>query len=187
MATTKKYLITHSENNTSVSPVGQILGASADNIKSGIRMMATEAIPSTSDILEFPNVGVTAAHLTEAQVKQLKSNKGILAVEEDVPMHILEMADKATEEAHKKAAVFSRQETEAYQRGYSEAMQSLMDSWNHMQGAQQNVSPYQQSGVSHGMSLSQLQSNPVIQPSPIFLTLSHFPFFSSPHPGTSVW
>jgi subtilisin len=161
MPATKKYLITHSESNTAVSPVGQILGASADNIKSGIRMMATEAIPSTSDILEFPNIGVTSAHLTEAQVKQLRSNKGIIAVEEDVTMHILEISDKATAEAHKRAAAFNKQETEAYQRGYSEAMQSLMDSWNHMQGAQQqqSVQPYQQVAAGQGISLPQLQAN----------------------------
>jgi len=182
MAATKKYLITHSETNTAVSPVGQILGASADNIKSGIRMMATEAIPATTDILEFPSVGVTSAHLTDAQVKQLKANKGIIAVEEDVPMHVLEIVDKATEEAHKTAATLSRQETEAYQRGYSEAMQSLMDSWNHMQGAQQNVNPYQQSGVSHGMSLSQLQSSPAFQPAPNIINPIPFPLLFQPTP-----
>jgi subtilisin len=145
-------------------------------------MMATEAIPSNSDILEFPGVGVTAAHLTDAQVKQLKSNKGIIAVEEDVPMHVLEITDKATEEAHKKAKAFSKQETEAYQRGYSEAMQSLMDSWNHMQGVQQSVSPYQQFGAGQGISLAQLQTNVGLQPAPHLVKPLPLPILFQPTP-----
>ena len=38
-------------------------------------------------------MGITSASLDEGQVKKLKETSGIVAVEEDVEMHILEVQD----------------------------------------------------------------------------------------------
>jgi subtilisin len=159
MATTKKYLVTHSETNTNVSPVGQILGLQSDNIKHGVNLMATEAIPSTSDVLEFPNVGVTAVNLSPEQVKRLRDNKGIMAVEEDMPMHIMEIPVEAADEVAARPA-------DAYQRGYQEAMRQFMETYAHPQPYQQaTVNPYQQiHGNTLGASWSSLQDWLVFEP-----------------------
>src|SRR3954466_11574284 len=98
MATKKRYLVTHSQNNQNISPVSQILNLPVDNIRQGVNFLATESIPKEEDVLEFPSRGITSASLDAAQVKRLRENSNILAVEEDVEMHVLEIPETDTTE-----------------------------------------------------------------------------------------
>ncbi len=129
MQAKKRYLITHTENNESVSPVAEILNISIDNVKRGISFLATEAIQQDHHILEFPGIGITSASLDEGQVKRLKENSGIVAVEEDIEMHILEMQDYAVA-TEQQVENSGKGITEAYQRGFQEGRQQILDRLN---------------------------------------------------------
>lgn len=142
MQSKKRYLVTHLEEDDSVSPVAQILDLPIDNIKRGINFLATEAIPQDEDVLEFPNIGITSATLDENQLNRLRSNSNILAVEEDVEMHILEMPQAEVEEAQK-VEVNSNGFADAYQRGFQDGIQQYIETLS-QQFQPQSQNPFQQ-------------------------------------------
>lgn len=127
MPVKKRYLVTHSETNQSVSPVAQILGLSIENVKKGVNFLATDDTPQEQHVLEFPNVGITSAALDESEVKRLRESSGILAVEEDVEMFVLEMPT-ATVEHDQKSEAHGGDIAEAYRRGVQEGAQQYLDS-----------------------------------------------------------
>jgi subtilisin len=130
MPAKKRFLVTHSETNQSISPVAQILNLPVDNIRQGVNFLATEKIPREDDVLEFPSVGITSASLDEAQVRKLKENPNILAVEEDVEMYVLEIPATNAAEAdliqEQVMQVDDKGVTEAYQKGFREGVQQYM-------------------------------------------------------------
>ncbi len=135
MQNKKRYLVTHSETTDSMSPVAEILNLPIDNVKRGINFLATDAIAQDHHILEYPNIGITSASLDEGQVKKLKETKGIVAVEEDVEMHILEMQDYAVD-TQQEVASNGHGITEAYQRGLQEGRQQILDRLNQISPSQ---------------------------------------------------
>jgi subtilisin len=141
MPTKKRYLVTHSDTNQSVSPVAQILNIPVENVKTGISFLATDAILQDQHVLEFPNVGITSASLDEGEVKKLRESTNILAVEEDVEMFILEVSNAAMEKEQKAEAHPNGGEvSEAYRRGFEEGLQQYLDSLGqgyHVEGQQQ--------------------------------------------------
>lgn len=148
MSQKKRYLVTHSETNQSVSPVAEILNAPVENIKNGVAFLATDSIPQDRHILEFPNLGVSSVSLDGAEVEKLKSNPGILAVEEDTEMHILEVLNYEVEE-DQKVETNGNGVNEAYQKGFQEGIQQYMESL----------------GQSQGDGFNQLQRSPQFDPS----------------------
>jgi subtilisin len=122
MTQKKRYLVTHSETSQSVSPVAEILSVSMDNVKNGTAFLATDAIPQDNHILEFGNLGITSVSLDENEVERLRENQEILAVEEDIEMHILEVLNYEVEEEQKTETV-GDDVNEAYQRGFEEGIQ----------------------------------------------------------------
>lgn len=126
MPTKKKYLITLSDSNQSISPVAQILNIPIDRVKQGISFLSTDSIPQEQDILEYPNIGITTASLDEDQVKALRGNKNILAVEEDVEMFVLEIAEPEVQD-DEKVVVSSGASDDAFQRGFQQGVQKSMD------------------------------------------------------------
>jgi len=156
MPTKKRYLVTHSANNQNISPVSQILNLPVDNIRQGINFLATESIPKEEDVLEFPSIGITSASLDEAQVKRLRENSNILAVEEDVEMHVLEISQTDTAEtdvAHEQRMQVDDRGTEAYQKGFQEGVQQYI----------QHLSQIYQ--VQRANPLQSLFTNPITVPS----------------------
>src|SRR5215203_2974372 len=130
MSNKKRYLVTHSDTTQSISPVAEILNIPAEKIKNGVNFLATEAVPTDDQILEFHNLGVTSAQLTDEEVQRLKESQGIIAVEEDVKMHILEMTNGEIEQAFDIETRNGYQpeggldtQNESYQRGFQEGIQ----------------------------------------------------------------
>jgi subtilisin len=141
MPTKKRYLVTHSDTNQSVSPVAQALNLPVDHVKQGISFLATDATPQDHDILEFPNIGITSAALDEAQAKKLRESPNILAVEEDREMHILEFEEAEVQEDQRRQ-VNENGSPDAYQQGYQQGVQQSMESLRRLfQG--QNANPLQ--------------------------------------------
>lgn len=130
MSSKKRYLVTHSDLSQSVSPVAEILNVPAENIKNGVNLLATEAFPTDDQVLEFHNLGVTSVQLDESQLNRLKENQNIIAVEEDVKMHILELMDEEIDQAldfevtngRQSAGQSSNVQDDAYQRGFQEGL-----------------------------------------------------------------
>jgi subtilisin len=142
MAQKKRYLVTHSDTNQSVSPVAEILNLPVENVKNGAAFLATDAIPQDKHILEFPNIGISSASLDENEVAKLRGNAGILAVEEDIEMHILEVLNYEVEE-EQKVATAGNSFSEAYQRGYQEGIQQYMESLAQGQPQGEDLNPFQ--------------------------------------------
>jgi len=129
MPNKKRYLVTHADTNLSVSPVAEILGITADNIRHGVSFLATDAQPGEKDVLEFSNLGITSVSLDAKDVSKLKESSNIMAVEEDVEMRILE-APAASVEEEQRTETNGNYQNDAYQRGYQEGIQQIMESMN---------------------------------------------------------
>lgn len=135
MSKTKRFLVTYSDANQSMSPVAEILNISADNVKNGVSFLATEAVPTENQVLEFQNLGVSAVQLNEEQISRLRENHGIVAIEEDVKMHVLEETIMDYDEALSVDSMSFSDVTvpgtnvqeEAYQRGYQEGYQQALN------------------------------------------------------------
>lgn len=85
----KRYLITYSDGSVSAESAASMLGISKTKCKEGVAFMASDAIPTKSDVLHFETLGVSTIELTEEEAVQLSTKAGILAVEEDVEMFAL--------------------------------------------------------------------------------------------------
>ena len=129
MPNKKRYLVTHSDTNLSVSPVAEILGIGAENIRQGVSLLSTDAHPAEKDVLEFPNLGITSVSLDAKDLARLKEHSGIMAVEEDVEMRVLEEPAASIEE-DQRIETNGHHQNDAYQRGYQDAIQQLMESMN---------------------------------------------------------
>jgi len=159
MANKKAYLITRSDSDPRVSPVAEILNLPARNIKDGVNLLATEALPTEEEILEYPNLGITKAHLDEEEIKTLKEHSGILAVEEDTEMHILEVLNGGIEE-DQLIETDERPQGESYQREFQDFFQQLFENFRQSKGG----SGFQFSNLFEGGEM--YQGTRTAQPSP---------------------
>lgn len=87
----KRYLVTWSDGKTDLTKASNLLGITADKCKAGVSFMETDAIPGKDDVMHFENLGITSMELTSDEAVNLLEKDGILAVEEDTEMHILEL------------------------------------------------------------------------------------------------
>ena len=140
MPNKKRYLVTHADTNLSVSPVAEILGLSAENIRHGVSFLATDAQPGEKDVLEFSNLGITSVSLDAKEVTRLKEHSNIMAVEEDVEMRILE-APAISVEDERRIETNGDYQNDAYQRGYQEGVQQIMESMNQFRGQPDGFGP----------------------------------------------
>lgn len=87
----KKYLVTYTESNVSRGAAVKLLGVTQANVKEGVSFMAAEKPASKNDVLHFEKLGVSVLEMTKDSAKKLATQKGVLAVEEDVEMFALGM------------------------------------------------------------------------------------------------
>lgn len=84
----KRYLITYSDRNISLSTVSNLLNISEDKFNEGVSFFAKQGVLK-DDALHFVKMGISSVALTPQQAKELSKKNEILAVEEDMEMHIL--------------------------------------------------------------------------------------------------
>lgn len=178
MQNKKRYLVTHSDTNVSLSPVAEILGISAENIRNGVNLLATDAVPGDKDVLEFSNLGITAVSLDEKEIGRLKESRNIMAVEEDVEMRILETLAAGVEEDQRVEGAGDFQ-TEAYQRGFQEGVQHYLESANQYRGQLDHFS-----GIQPAFANPQLPAFPA-RPTP--LSLQPIPWNISKVKAPGAW
>lgn len=82
----KRYIVTYENADTTQQEAASILSISGADIQDAVSIMATEKEIVPSDILHFEGLGSTSLTLTAAEVENLKNDKRVLAVEEDLEM-----------------------------------------------------------------------------------------------------
>ncbi len=85
----KRYLVTYADRDVSKVAAVKMLGVTQANVKEGVTFMAAEKTASKNDVLHFEKVGVSVLEMTKDSAKKLATQKGVLAVEEDVKMFAL--------------------------------------------------------------------------------------------------
>jgi subtilisin len=86
----KRYIVTYEDANTDQQEAASILSISEETVKDGVSVLATDKDIIPSDVLHFEGLGSTSLTLTATEVENLKNDKRVLAVEEDIEMHILQ-------------------------------------------------------------------------------------------------
>lgn len=89
----KKYIVTFQESHVPTQQAQEILGLSKRDYKEGVNFLSSEEEQQDADVLNFEELGIASLTLSETEVTKLKKNNQIMAVEEDVEMHILEVED----------------------------------------------------------------------------------------------
>ena len=85
----KRYIVTYENVDTSQHEAAEILSISDNDIQDAVSVMATDKEIVPSDILHFEGLGSTSLTLTATEVENLKNDKRVLAVEEDLEMYPL--------------------------------------------------------------------------------------------------
>lgn len=126
----KRYLVTYVEPEISTSKASGILGVSKSDCKDGVSFMETDATPSKKDVLHFKNVGISSIELSDEELSKLSKKKEILAVEEDIEMHVLELTNEEEQAEFLNSTLFENDENDghAYQEGYHHALVDLFSS-----------------------------------------------------------
>ncbi|MBK8393153.1 MAG: hypothetical protein IPL23_29465 [Saprospiraceae bacterium] len=97
----KRYLVTYANGSISTADAQQILNVTGRQCHEGVAFLEGEVKPTENDVLHFENLGVSSLALTDSEIKKLESDERVLAVEEDVEMHVLEINDDlAMETSH---------------------------------------------------------------------------------------
>lgn len=86
----KRYIVTYLNVDTNADEAASILSIGASDMQDAVSIMATDKQIVASDILHFEGLGSTSLTLTETDCENLKNDKRVLAVEEDIEMTILE-------------------------------------------------------------------------------------------------
>lgn len=84
--TEKRYIVTYEKAETNHDEAAAILGVSQNNVQDGVSIMATDKDITPGDILHFEGLGATSLTLSDTEVENLKNDKRVLAVEEDLEM-----------------------------------------------------------------------------------------------------
>lgn len=133
----KRYIVTFMDAETNENTAAEILNVSANKVQDGVVLMATDAEIKPSDILHFNGLGSTTLTLSEAEVAKYQADDRVMAVEEDIEMHIL--MDTADDWHHESdidyetnsanegmAEVANQYYQQGYQQGQTDLYQNIM-------------------------------------------------------------
>ncbi|WP_024998995.1 S8 family peptidase [Prevotella falsenii] len=87
----KKFLVTYANQEVGKASVVNLLKVNQSNLKDGVSFMSAEKADLKDNILHFENVGISLLELTSEEAKELSTQEGVLAVEEDVKVFALDM------------------------------------------------------------------------------------------------
>ena len=87
----KRFLVTYADQEVTKDSAIKLLGVKQVNVKEGVSFMSADRAALKDNVLHFENVGVSVLELTSEEAKKLATQKGILAVEEDVEVFALDM------------------------------------------------------------------------------------------------
>ena len=87
----KRFLVTYADQEISKAAAVKLLKVNQSNVKEGVSFMSAEREALKDNVLHFDNLGISLLELTSEDAKKLATQKGVLAVEEDVEMFALDM------------------------------------------------------------------------------------------------
>ncbi|MCI0654555.1 MAG: S8 family peptidase [Methylococcaceae bacterium] len=87
--TEKRYIVTFLDPETDQSSAAAILDVASDVMQDGVSLLATAAKIDPPDVLHFNGLGSTSMTLSDAEADRFRNDKRVLAVEDDIEMHIL--------------------------------------------------------------------------------------------------
>ncbi|NBC64241.1 MAG: S8 family serine peptidase [Bacteroidetes bacterium] len=126
----KRYLVTYADQDIDSSKASSILGVAKSKTKEGVSFMETDSTPKGDDVLHFSKLGISSIELDDEEQSKLAKKKEVLAIEEDIEVHILELTEE-----EKQMERFSSSLNDAgydtngsYQEGYQNAMMDLFSS-----------------------------------------------------------
>jgi subtilisin len=164
--TEKRYIVTFVDPTTDQNSAAEILDISKDSIQDGVSLLATDAELTASDVIHFEGLGSTSLTLSAADVERYKNDKRVLAVEEDLEMHILHDDCENWQEnpfsTVTQEELLAQSYQQGYQRGISDLYQKILADAKGLYGSQ---------GSATGSVISPL----IIQPTPWNITLVKAP------------
>ncbi|NBC03509.1 MAG: S8 family serine peptidase [Bacteroidetes bacterium] len=123
----KRYLVTYADQDIDSSKASSILGVAKSKTKEGVSFMESDSTPKGDDVLHFSKLGISSIELDDEEQSKLAKKKEVLAIEEDIEVHILELTEE-----EKQMERFSSSLNDAgydtngsYEEGYQNAMMDL--------------------------------------------------------------
>ena len=87
----KRFLVTYADQEISKASVGKLLKVTQSSVKEGVSFMSNERAALKDNVLHFENLGISVLELTSEDAKKLATQKGVLAVEENIEVFALGM------------------------------------------------------------------------------------------------
>lgn len=169
---TKRYLVTYTDGSIETDAAVKLLGVTKTKLKDGVSFMESESVPSENDILHFESLGISSIELSETDANKLSSKDGVMAVEEDIEMYAINIAedeaqykelfmDTDEETDFEQDLEFDFEETDenGFKDGYSQA---LVDVFASLIGAKNNKDASGQSGPNFSMPIFPIR--PILPP-----------------------
>jgi subtilisin len=160
----KRYLVTYKDQDVDSSKASSILGVAKSKTKEGVSFMETDSTPKKDDVLHFSKLGISSIELDDEEQSKLAKKKEVLAVEEDIEVHILELTEE-----EEQMEIFNSSINEAtfdtngsYEEGYQSAMMDLFSSMLQMGSRGQQFSA--ENG--HANPILPVPRQPILRPIP---------------------
>lgn len=87
----KRFLVTYADQEISKDAAVKLLKVDQSNVKEGVSFMSNERAALKDNVLHFENLGISVLELTSEDAKKLATQKGVLAVEENIEVFALGM------------------------------------------------------------------------------------------------
>jgi subtilisin len=91
---TKRYLITYEDGSIDAATASDLIGIPEKKMADGVDFMESDASPGKDDVMHFENLGVTSIELSSDEADKILESPGVLAVEEDTVMHVLQVEEE---------------------------------------------------------------------------------------------
>lgn len=137
--TEKRYIVTYEDANTTQQEAATILNISQGDVQDGVSIMATDKDIVPSDVLHFEGLGSTSLTLTATEVENLKNDKRVLAVEEDIEMYILAEAFNFDENPFESADLAQQYYQQGYKKGVTDSFTKFAAVAKELYGGQENA------------------------------------------------
>jgi subtilisin len=126
--TTKRYIVTFKDETADSDTAVKVLGVTKKNMQDGLELMATEVIPSETDVLHFDDIGASVVTLSGEQVETLEKDDRVAEVIEDFEVFALggcDCGDETSAEDFDDWGAVPSAEHDSYVAGYQQAMADM--------------------------------------------------------------
>lgn len=135
----KRYIVTYVDKDVNADSASQILNIPESRVQNGVSLLESAQLLVEDAVLHFDGLGSTSVVLSESEVRELQKDERVMAVEEDLEVHILGgeaesngyAVDAQPNYFDTEAASVTKQQPATpahdYQAGYQQALADLYD------------------------------------------------------------